>query len=116
MYHKGMSGAFAARLELMGVQDAAYGMSYAAARVCWVVFFILMLVWIVKTQNGFDYTNTAMGSQGYLNRKTPILHCSCASDASCAIRNIIKANSRFSSHSIHGLVSLLMLLQIITSS
>jgi len=74
MYHKGMSKGSAAHLDIMCVQGAAYGMSYAAARVCWVVFFILMLVWIVKTQNGFAYTNTVMGSQGYLNRKTPNLH------------------------------------------
>ena len=46
-----------------------YGLSYLVPRVCWMTFLILMLVWICKTQNGFAYTNTKMGSQGYLNRK-----------------------------------------------
>ncbi len=45
-----------------------YGFSYLVPRVCWMTFLILMLVWICKTQNGFAYTNTKMGSQGYLNR------------------------------------------------
>ena len=44
-------------------------------RVCWIALLVLMLVWIVKTQNGFAYSNTKMGSQGYLNRKAHGAQC-----------------------------------------
>ena len=52
-----------------------YGVSYLLPRACWIVFLILMLCWIVRTQNGFAYSNTKMGSQGYLNREAQGSRC-----------------------------------------
>lgn len=43
--------------------------SYVVPRVCWIVFLVLMLCWIVRTQHGFAYSRTKQGSGGYLNRE-----------------------------------------------